>query len=148
MNDQSLNDQSQNFDHVQISLKNQFIIIVYTDIKSTNSDLFVYVMTFDRYISENFYEVIIDSIASTKLTAEYDQYLTFKKNKIDYSVDLDSSRAETVNVQFDIESASSIKSLIIDLIRNSEISRDQDRHLISTKSCRHESIESSFQQRH
>jgi hypothetical protein len=57
---------------------------------------------------------MIDSSVSTKSIAEYDQYLTFKKNKIDSSIDLDLSRADAVNVQFDIELASSIKSLIID----------------------------------
>jgi hypothetical protein len=46
MNDQIIN-------HLQISLKNEFIIIVvHTDMKNTNLDLFAYVMTFDRYISD------------------------------------------------------------------------------------------------
>jgi hypothetical protein len=109
----NMNDQT--IDHLQISLKNESsIIIVHTDMKNTNFDSFAYVMIFDRYISEKFYEIMIDSSASTKSTAEYDQYLAFKKNKIDSSIDLDLSRAETVNVQFEIESASSIKSLTID----------------------------------
>jgi hypothetical protein len=112
MNNQILNDQ--NLVHLQISLKNESIIIVHTDMKNIKSDSFAYVMTFDRYISEKFYEIMIDSNASTKSTAEYDQYLAFKKNKIESSVDLDFSRAETVNVQFEIELASSIKSLTID----------------------------------
>jgi hypothetical protein len=114
MKNQSLNDQI--IDHLQISLKNEFpiIIIVYTDMKNTNSDSFAYIMIFDRYISEKFYEIMIDSNASTKSIAEYEQYLTFKKNKIDSSVDLNLSRTETVNVQFDIESASSIESLTLD----------------------------------
>jgi hypothetical protein len=111
MNDQSSSLNDQIIDHLQISLKTEFL---HTDMKNTNSDSFAYVMTLDRYTSEKFYEVMIDSSASTKSTAEYDQYLAFKKNKIDSSVDLDSSRADAVNVQFDIESASSIKSLIID----------------------------------
>ncbi len=119
MNDQSLNDQ--NINHLQISLKNGFfiivlhIMIVYTDMKNTNPDSFAYVMIFHRYISKKFHEMMIDSNASTKSTVEYEQYLTFKKNKTDSSVDLDLSRAETVNVQFDIESTSSIESLIIDI---------------------------------
>jgi hypothetical protein len=107
MNEQIIN-------HLQISLKNEFLIIVHTDMKNINSDSFAYVMIFNRYISEKFYEIMIDSSASTKSTAEYDQYLAFKKNKIDSSVDLDLSRTDAVNVQFDIESASSIESLIID----------------------------------
>jgi hypothetical protein len=112
MNDQSLsNDQIS--DHFQISLKNEFLIIVHTDMKNTNSDSFAYVMIFDRYISEKFYEMMIDSNASTKSTAEYEQYLTF--NKMNFTIDLNLSRTEAVNVQFDIESASSIRSLIIDI---------------------------------
>jgi hypothetical protein len=109
-----MNDQTT--DHHQISLKNEFsIITVHTGMKNTNSDSFAYVMIFDRYISEKFYEIMIDSNASTKSTAEYDQYLAFKKNKIDSSIDLDFSRAEAVNVQFEIESASLIESLTIDI---------------------------------
>jgi hypothetical protein len=73
-------------------------------------------MTFDRYISKKFYEVMIDSSVLAKSTVEYDQYLAFKKNKIDSSVDLDLSRTETVNVQFKIGSASSIESLTIDAL--------------------------------
>jgi hypothetical protein len=114
MNDHSLNDQ--NIDHLQISLKNESsIIIVHTDMKNTNSDSFAYVMIFDRYISEKFYEMMIDSNASAKSIAEYDQYLAFKNHKIDSSIDLNHTKAETVNVQFDIESARSIGSLIIDI---------------------------------
>jgi hypothetical protein len=106
MNDQII-------DHLQISLKTE---VLHTDMKNTNPDSFAYVMIFDRYISEKFYEMMIDSNASTKSTAEYDQYLAFKKNKIHSSVDLDLSRADAVNVQFDIESASSIESLTIDIL--------------------------------
>jgi hypothetical protein len=83
--------------------------------KNTNPDSFAYVITFDRYISEKFYEMMIDSNVSTKLTAEYEQYLAFKKHKIDLIIDLNVSKAEAVNVQFDIESASLIKSLTIDI---------------------------------
>jgi hypothetical protein len=112
MNDQSLNDQI--IDHLQICLKKGFpIIIVHTDMKNTNSDSFAYVMIFDRYISEKFYEMMIDSNASTKSTAEYEQYLAF--NKINPTIDLNLFRTETVNVQFEIESASSIESLTIDI---------------------------------
>ncbi len=93
--------------------KEFFIIIVHTDIKNINFDLFTYVMIFDRYIFEKFYEIMINSNASTKSIAEYEQYLTF--NKIDLFIDLNLFKTETVNVQFDIESASSIKSLIIDI---------------------------------
>jgi hypothetical protein len=101
-------------DHLQINLKNESsIIIVHTDMKNTNADSFAYVMIFDRYISEKFYEVMIDSSASTKSIAEYEQYLAF--NKINSIIDLNLFRAETVNVQFEIGSASSIGSLTIDI---------------------------------
>ncbi len=73
MNDQII-------DHFQICLKKGFsIIIVHTDMKNINSDSFAYVMIFDRYISEKFYEMMIDSNVSTKSTAKYEQYLAFNK---------------------------------------------------------------------
>jgi hypothetical protein len=107
MNDQIIN-------HFQICLKKEScIIIVYTDMKNINSDSFAYVMIFDRYISEKFYEMMIDSNVSTKSSAEYEQYQAF--NKMNFSIDLNFFKTEAVNVQFDIESASSIKSLIIDI---------------------------------
>jgi hypothetical protein len=113
MNDQSSSN-DQIIDHLQICLtKESSIIIIHTDMKNTNSDLFAYVMTLDRYISEKFYEMMIDSSASTKSIAEYEQYLAF--NKMNLIIDLNLFRTETVNVQFDIKSASSIKSLIIDI---------------------------------
>jgi hypothetical protein len=74
MKNQFLNDQSQNFDHFQISLKKRFfIIVVRTDMKNTNFDSFAYVMISDRYIFEKFYKMMIDSDASTKSTVEYKQ---------------------------------------------------------------------------
>jgi hypothetical protein len=115
-NDQLLNDQNLEHDHFQIRLKKESsIIIVYTDMKNTNLDSFAYIMTFDRYISEKFYEMMIDSDVSTKSTVEYDQYLVFKKHKIDSSIDLNVTKTETINIQFDIESTRSIDSLIIDI---------------------------------
>jgi hypothetical protein len=114
MNDQSLNDQ--NIDHLQISLKNGSpTITVHTDMKNTNPDSFAYVITLDRYTSEKFYKVMINSSASTKTIVEYDQYLAFKNHKIDSFIDLNHIKTETMNVQFDIESASSIESLILDI---------------------------------
>jgi hypothetical protein len=113
MNDQSSSN-DRIIDHFQISLKNgSSIIIVHTDMKNINPDSFAYVMTFDRYISEKFYEMMIDSSASTKSIAEYGQYLAF--NKVHPSIDLNLTKTGTVNVQFGIESASSIESLIIDI---------------------------------
>jgi hypothetical protein len=59
--------------------------------------------------------MIIDSNTSTKSTTEYEQYLTFKKHKINLIIDLNLFRTKTVNVQFNIELASFIKLLIIDI---------------------------------
>jgi hypothetical protein len=116
MNDQSSSSIDQTIDHLQISLKNEFsIITVHTDMKNTNPDSFAYVMISDRYIFEKFYEIMIDSSVSTKSTAEYDQYLAFKKYKIDSSIELNITKTDAVNVQFDIESARSIESLTIDI---------------------------------
>ncbi len=91
MNDQTLT-------HLQIDLKNEFLIItiVHTGMKNTNPDSFAYVMTSNRYIFEKFYEIMIDSDASTKSTAEYEQYLAF--NKINSTINLNLFRAEKVNV--------------------------------------------------
>jgi hypothetical protein len=108
----SMNDQTT--DHLQTSLKKRSpTITVHTDMGNTNHDSFAYVMTPDRYTSEKFYGVMIDSGASTKSIADYDQYLAFKNHKIDSFIDLDHTRAGAVNVQFGIESASSIGSLTI-----------------------------------
>ncbi len=113
MNDQPLpNDQIS--DHLQISLKNGPPTTVHTGMKDTNPDPFAYVMTPDRYTSEKFYGVMIDSGASAKSTAGYGQYLAFKKHKIDPSIDLDVTKAGAVNIQFGIGSARSIGSLTID----------------------------------
>jgi hypothetical protein len=62
-----------------------------------------------------FYDIMIDSDVSTRSTAEYDQYLAFKKNNTDSSADLNSIKADAVNVQFGIESISSVESLTIDI---------------------------------
>jgi hypothetical protein len=43
-----------------------------------NIDLFTYIII-DRYTFEMFYDIMIDSDVSTRSTAEYDQYLAFKK---------------------------------------------------------------------
>jgi hypothetical protein len=61
----------QNLVHFQISLKKGFFIL-HTDMKNINPDSFAYVMISDRYISEKFYEMMIDSKASTKSTVEYE----------------------------------------------------------------------------
>jgi hypothetical protein len=50
-----------------------------------NIDLFTYIII-DRYTSEMFYDIMIDSKASIRLIVDYEQYLAFIKN---ISIDLD-----------------------------------------------------------
>ncbi len=86
---------------------------VHTCMKDT--DPFTYMIT-DRYTSAVFYEIMIDSEASIRSTAGYGQYLAFIKNtSIDPNtpIDLDHTKAGTVNVQFGIGSTPSIGSLTI-----------------------------------
>jgi hypothetical protein len=83
--------------------------LVHTCMK--NIDLFTYIII-DRYTSEMFYDIMIDSKASIRSIVDYEQYLAFIKN---ISIDLNRAKTETVNVQFGIESIPSIKSLTIDI---------------------------------
>jgi hypothetical protein len=75
-----------------------------------NTDPFTYITT-DRYTSEMFYGIMIDSRASVRSTADYEQYLAFIKNT---SIDLNRTKTDAVNVQFGIESTPSVESLTID----------------------------------
>jgi hypothetical protein len=75
-----------------------------------NIDLFTYIII-DRYTSEMFYDIMIDSKASIQSIVDYEQYLTFIKNT---SIDLNRTKTNAVNVQFEIESISSVESLTID----------------------------------
>jgi hypothetical protein len=76
-----------------------------------NIDFFTYIII-DRYTSEMFYDIMIDSKASIRLIVDYEQYLAFIKNIF---IDLNRIKTNAVNVQFEIESISSIESLIIDI---------------------------------
>jgi hypothetical protein len=97
-NDQALNDlqtdlkMSHLFDFVHICMKS---------IIMKNIDFFIYIII-DRYTFEMFYDIMIDSDISTRSTTEYDQYLALKKSNTDSSVDLNSIKADAVNVQFGI----------------------------------------------
>ncbi len=75
-----------------------------------NIDLFTYIII-DRYTSEMFYDIMIDSKASVRSIVDYEQYLAFIKN---ISIDLNRTKTDAVNVQFGIESISSVESLTID----------------------------------
>ncbi len=74
-------------------------------------DFFTYIII-DRYTSKMFYDIMIDSKASVQLIVDYKQYLAFIKN---ISIELDSIKVETINVQFEIESTFSIESFTIDI---------------------------------
>jgi hypothetical protein len=83
-------------------------VLVHTCMK--NTDPFTYIIT-DRYTSEVFYDIMIDSEASVRSIVGYEQYLAFIKNT---PIDLNRTKRETVNVQFGIESTPSVESLTID----------------------------------
>ncbi len=97
----------QNIISLQIDLKiDHFLDLIHLSMKNINIkdiDSFIY-MIIDGYIFKNFYELMIDSETSRTFTAKYEQYLAFKKQDIDSSLDLNINKADAVHVQFDIES--------------------------------------------
>jgi hypothetical protein len=98
---------NQNITFLQIDLKNNHFLdlnhISTKNISMKDIDSFIYIII-DRYISEKFYELMIDSNASRTFIARYEQYLTFKKQNIDLSIDLNINKTDAVHVQFEIES--------------------------------------------
>jgi hypothetical protein len=104
----SMNDQTS--DDLQTDLKKVYSSdLIHICMK--NIDSFTY-MIIDRYIFAVFYDIMIDSNASIRSIVDYEQYLTFIKN---ISIDLNRTKTDTVNVQFEIESTASLESLIIDI---------------------------------
>jgi hypothetical protein len=103
----------QTSDDLQTDLKtfSRLKLLVLIHICMKDIDSFTYIII-DRYTSEMFYDIMIDSRASVRSIVDYEQYLAFMKN---ISIDLNRIKRETVNVQFEIESISSIKSLTIDI---------------------------------
>jgi hypothetical protein len=100
------------FDFVQIDLNAlTFVHICMKNTITKDIDLFTYIII-DRYTSEMFYDIMIDSKASIESIVDYEQYLAVIKNT---SIDQNRIKRETVNVQFEIESISSIESLTIDI---------------------------------
>jgi hypothetical protein len=117
-NDQTSNNSQTNLktltlsDFVQIDLNALiFVHICMKNIIMKNIDLFTYIII-DRYTFAVFYEIMIDSRASIRSIVDYEQYLTFIKN---ISIDLNRIKTNIVNVQFEIESTLSLKSIIIDI---------------------------------
>jgi hypothetical protein len=108
----------QTSDVLQTNLKTlssfDFFVCVHICMKNIimkNIDLFTYIII-DRYTSEMFYDIMIDSKASVRSIVDYEQYLAFIKNIF---IDLDHTKTEAVNVQFEIESIISLESIIIDI---------------------------------
>ncbi len=98
---------------LKTSSSSDFPVFVHICMKNTimkNIDLFIYIII-DRYTSEMFYDIMIDSKASVRSIVDYEQYLAFIKN---ISIDLDHTKTETVNVQFEIESILLLESITID----------------------------------
>jgi hypothetical protein len=101
------------FSSVQTDLKmSHSVALVHTCIK--NTDLFTYMIT-DRYTLEMFYDIMIDSDFFRRLTADYEQFLAYQKDKKNDLID--TIKAETVNVQFEIDSIFSLKLITIDTSR-------------------------------
>jgi hypothetical protein len=104
--------------NLHISMNHHSFVFVQIDLNASifvhicmkNIDLFTYIII-DRYTFAVFYEIMIDSKASVRSIVDYGQYLAFIKNT---SIDLDRTKTDTINVQFGIESISSVGSLTID----------------------------------
>jgi hypothetical protein len=104
-----INTNDQTSDDLQTDLK----MIHFSDLVQIcmkKIDFFTY-MFIDRYTFAVFYEIIIDSKVSIRSIVDYEQYLAFIKNIL---IDLNRIKTDIVNVQFEIESIFSIKSLTID----------------------------------
>jgi hypothetical protein len=112
MNDDQTSDVFQT-DFKTFSLFDFFVLvhICMKNITIKNIDFFTYIII-DRYTSEMFYDIMIDSKASVRSIVDYEQYLAFIKNIF---IDLDHTKTEAVNVQFEIESIFSLESIIIDI---------------------------------
>ncbi len=90
----------------------------FVHICTKNIDFFTYIII-DRYTFDVFYDIMIDSRTSIRLIVDYEQYLTFIKNihiDLNISINLNRTKTDIVNVQFEKELNFSIKSLIIDTL--------------------------------
>ncbi len=89
------------------------LTVLQIDIK--NTDPFTYVTIIDRsdrYISEKFYEIMIDFDVSRFSTTDYDQYLAYIRDNKDEKMNI--IKTETIHVQFEIDFIFSVESLTID----------------------------------
>jgi hypothetical protein len=104
--------------HISLKMTHSFAFVqsdlnvsIFVHICMKNIDSFTYIII-DRYTFAVFYEIIIDSKASIQSIVDYEQYLAFIKNIF---IELDSIKVEAINVQFEIESILSLKSITIDI---------------------------------
>jgi hypothetical protein len=104
-----MNDQAS--DNLQTDLKN-FSSSDLVHIFMKNIDLFTYIII-DCYTSDTFYEIMIDSSVFRRFTVDYEQFLVYQKNNKNDLINV--IKAETINVQFEIESTLSLKSITIDI---------------------------------
>ncbi|KAI0996015.1 hypothetical protein K3495_g12165 [Podosphaera aphanis] len=79
---------------------------------ATNKTATCFIIRYDR---DTFYGILIDTGASLRSTAGYEQYVAYKnlQNNFDAKITLDKTKAGVVNVQFGIGSTSSIGSITI-----------------------------------
>jgi hypothetical protein len=96
------------FSLVQIDLN----VLILFHICMKNIDFFTYIII-HCYTFEMFYDIMIDSDVFKRSTVDYEQFLAYQKNNKDDLID--TIKAETINVQFEIESIFSLKSIIIDI---------------------------------
>ena len=80
---------------------------------SETSDPFAYVVS-DRYISDEFYGIMIDTDVSKYLIVDYGQYLAYKAINDDATINF--IKTEAIYVQFGIGSISSIKFINIAIL--------------------------------
>jgi hypothetical protein len=67
-----------------------------TDFTDREQDLFIYITT-KRYMSKEFYGIIIDIGASKKSIAGYRQYLAYKNTTAD-NIDINTTQIRAINV--------------------------------------------------
>ena len=87
----------------------------------TKSDPFTYIIS-ERYISDEFYEIMIDTEVLKQLIARYRQYLAYKK-QVTY-VKINKTKVGAINVQFDIGFISFIVDIPIGIIEFNVVEAD------------------------
>ena len=102
-----------------IEMISDFTTNVNTEISlvDPNSNPFAYI-AIERYTTNEFYDIMIDTNASNRFTIDYEQFLTYSK---DSQTSINTENVEVIHVQFEIDSISFIKSVnVITLIESIE----------------------------